>query len=297
MRDMIMKKVIGIAFTVVLTIGLINTNAQNKDEFHLDEEYTIDAEGTINLQSDDAEVRIIGTNRSDVRVKVDYLLTVKGFTFGSSSKFKMIVEERSGNLEIREKPREFGNRGVIGYQSEEYTILIEVPKGVSLNINGDDETYDISDINGAITLKADDSEARLTNCGGDSFSFTMDDGNIEMDTARGSLRLQMDDGTVDIRNAKFSSIQARGDDTEIHIVTSLDDDGRYRFDGDDSDITLDIVGGGGEFQVDHDDADIDVSSEFEVLSDEDGRARYRLPGGNATVTVQSDDGNITFRVF
>ena len=123
-------------------ISIATGFAQDSDEFHLDETYTIDPGATIHLNSDDAEVRIIGSERNDVRVVVHYQLEVRGITFGDSNEFEMIVEEQDGNLRIREMERDFGSSGMIGFSSEEYTIEIETPRDVNLQLVGNDEEHD-----------------------------------------------------------------------------------------------------------------------------------------------------------
>lgn len=267
------------------------------DEFNLDQTYSIDSGGTINLQSDDAEVRIIGTDRDDVRLVVHYKLTVRGITFGRSNEFEIIVEEQNGNLTIREKDRDFGSSGIIGFSSEEYTIDIHTPRSVNLDLEGDDEEYDITGIDGFIHLAADDSDARISDITGDDFSFSLDDGELEMNGGSGRLRVQVDDGDIQIDDSDFSEMDVDSDDSDIEITTSLSNDGHYRFDLDDADLTLNITGGGGEFDIRHDDSDISSSREFENIRDDDDHSVYRLMGGNARITIRSDDGDINLWVF
>lgn len=287
-----------ILIILVLIFGclIFTANAQT-DEFNLDETYSIDLGGTIHLQSDDAEVRIIGSDRGDVRVVVHYKLTVRGITFGRSNEFEMVVEERNGNLNIHEKERDFGSSGIIGMSNEEYTILIETPRDVNLDIEGDDEEYQITGIDGFIHLAADDSDARISDVNGDDFSFSLDDGELVLDGGNGRLRIQADDGAIEIHNGNFSEIDVDSDDSDIEITSGLYDDGTYRFDLDDADLTLSITGGGGEFDIRHDGSDISTSRAFEDIRDDDEHSVYRLSGGSARVIIRSDDGDISLRVY
>ncbi len=286
----------GILTITFLFFALI-CNAQSTDEFNLDKVYSMDKTGTISLQSDDANVTITGSERNDVRVIVYYKLRMKGISFGKKEKFEMIVEEKNGNLNIYEKERDFGNNVVFGSSREEYEITIEAPRGVSLNLEGDDENYRITAIDGAFSVDADDSNLELSDCNGDMFSFDLDDGEVRMDEGKGSLRMDIDDGEVQILNGDFRDIDIETDDGELDITTRLADAGDYRFDLDDGDLRLNIAGGGGEFEVSHDDADISASRQFEQTVDEEGRSVYRLPGGNAKIRVNTDDGDINFRVI
>lgn len=282
--------------SLVLLFPLLG-NAQSTDEFNLDETYEIDPNGTISLQSDDADVTITGSDRSDVRVVVNYKREVRGFTIGDGDRFEMIVEQRGGDLAIYEKERDNGTRISVGSVKEDYEIRIEAPRSVSLKLEGDDETYRISSIDGALRLDADDTDIELTDCNGDDFSFSLDDGSLSMDQGKGRLQLDLDDGDVRILNGDFREIEAESDDSEIEITTRLDDQGSYTFDFDDGDLRLNIAGGGGDFDIRHDNADISADSEFEEVMDDDDRSIYRLLNGNAKISIDTDDGNIELRVI
>ena len=287
-----------ISTALILISVLLTTNLfAQTDEYHLDEVYPIDAGGTINLVSDDADVWITGSDRDDVRIIVDYRLTVKGLSIGQSDEFEMIVEQRNGDLYIREKPRDIGVSFMIGESEEDYTIEIQVPHDVHLDIDGDDGEYEIVSIDGSLRADVDDSEFRIADCNGGDFDFSMDDGRLEMDGGNGRLRIEADDGDVRIDGGAFTDISAESDDSDIEITTSLYDNGNYRFEMDDGDLTLNITGGGGEFNIDHDNADVHTTRHFEEMRDDEDLAIYRLMGGNARVKIESDDGDINLRVY
>lgn len=268
--------------------------AQSSDEFNLDEVYTIDADGTISLNSNDAEVTVVGSDRSDIRVEVHYKLDVSGFSLGSRNKFDMEVREENGNLVLEEQPRDFSGI-TIGSIDEEYTIRIEAPRAVSLDFDGDDEDYELRQIDGRIHISADDASVELTACKGNDFRFDLDDGSIEMDQGQGSLDIDVDDGQADILNGHFSSINLDSDDGDFRISTALTDGGNYRFDMDDGDLELLILGGGGTFNIFHNNADISVDSAFEQRVTEENESGYVLGNGSASVRIDVDDANIKLR--
>ena len=130
--------------TSLLTAGVLLSQfgmAQD-DTFKLDESYQIDKQGTIYLDSDDANVRIMGSDRNDVHVKIFRKVTRKGMVFGNES-FEVQVKPRNGNLYIQDIQQQV-SVGVVGYIREEYEITIEAPNSVNLDINGDDDDYDIN---------------------------------------------------------------------------------------------------------------------------------------------------------
>lgn len=281
-------------FVCACFLFVAGANAQSSDEFNLDEVYNVDTDGTISLSSDDAEVTVVGSDRSDVRVIVHYKLDVSGFSIGSRNKFDMEVREEGGNLVLEEQPRDF-NGITIGSIDEEYTIRIEAPRGVSLDFDGDDEEYELRQIDGTIQIIADDASVELTACKGNDFRFDLDDGSIEMDQGSGSLDIDVDDGQADILNGDFNAIMLDSDDGDFRISTALSAGGNYRFDMDDGELELLILGGGGTFNIFHDDADISIDSAFEQSVSEENESEYVLGDGSASIRIDVDDANIDLR--
>lgn len=279
-------------FLFVLMLGLaVSLQAQSTDTFNIDETYTISADGIISLSSDDADVTIVGSDRPDVRVEVHYKLEVTGFSFGSRNKFDMEIREQDGDLIIEEQPRDFDGI-TFGSTSEEYTIRIEAPQSVSLVLDGDDEKYEISEMNGRINIDADDTDVRLEACKGNKFSFNLDDGSIEMDEGRGSLAIDVDDGQANIQNGRFDQINLDSDDGDFTIYTRLSDDGTYNFDMDDGDLAFYVTGGGGRFNIRHDDININADQAFRRTVDEENETEFELTGGTATIRMDVDDADI-----
>ena len=282
-------------FFVLFLLAGMSAEAQDS-EYNLDETYQIDANGTVYLNSNDAEVTIEASDRSDVHLVVYHNVDVDGWELKSAEEFKMDVENRGGDLHIKEADRN-GARVLFGNVDEEYRIRLEVPRSVALNIQGDDDSYDISDVGAALRIDADDSDIEIDGATGDSFEFDLDDGSINMEQGQGELKLSMDDGEFYVRKADFNEIDADFDDGEIDITTSLSDQGFYLFDMDDGDIELNIAGGGGEFDISHDDPNVNVGSNFEVIREDEDRSVYRLPGGDAKIEIDTDDGDIELRTI
>lgn len=266
--------------------------AQEKGEgYHLDKEYPIAAIGTLTLKCSDAKVSISGTNRSNAHVKINRLVTTKGWVFGSHDEFSVDVNQNAGNLEIEEHKRHQMS-GVIGYYSEKYTIDIIVPQGVSLTIKGDDGDYKIKNVNGAISIDVDDADIDLAGCSGNRFNFKLDDGDVTMDEGKGELEIDADDGDVQISNAHFSSINADMDDGDLLIETDLVDNGRYFIQAQDGLVVLTITNGGGKFEIRHDDSRITTEGSFATISESDERTSVVLANGNANVEIRTDDARV-----
>ena len=274
----------------LLTLSLfITTSIFAQQEFNLNEVYEIAQKGTIKLSSDDADVTVTGTDRKDVRVKVHRSVNVKGILWGNRE-FEVEVFSRNGNLVIQEHSS--GSIAMTGYSKEVYTIDIEAPIGINLDIKGDDGDYFIQNMGGEIAMEVDDGDAELSGCTGNYFSFSFDDGDVKMDQGAGKLRVKTDDGDFHARYGNFEEIDAYVDDGSIEIATILAKNGQYTFDGNDADITVSIIDGSGHFDLRHDDTNISYSEAFNVLSEREDETILKLGDGSANVKIRTDDGRI-----
>ncbi|MGK7391713.1 MAG: DUF4097 family beta strand repeat-containing protein [Candidatus Cyclobacteriaceae bacterium M2_1C_046] len=279
------------AFLLAALLIICFTSSAQDNEFHLNKTYKISPAGTIDLRSSDANIHITGSNRNDVHVKIDRVVEIDGLTWGDIDKnFDVEVKEQNGDLLIAE--RNEGSVTVMGSINEDYNIYIEAPIGVSLKLQGDDDDYIIQNINGSITLNADDGNAEFLNCGGKYFDFDLDDGDIKMDGAAGELRLNADDADIIIKNASFNIIEVDLDDADLLIETSLAANGKYEFNGDDSDFELVVISGGGKFDIRHDDGSVRSSKSFTVIEENEDRTILELGKGNAMIYFNTDDASI-----
>ena len=276
-------------FLLTFMVLSISVFAQTGN-FKLDKDYSISKTGTLDLRSSDADVFITGSDRTTAHVKVERTVESKGVVWGDES-FSVDVNEENGNLLIRER-QESVRVGVIGYYRENYKIEIQVPLGVSLKIHGDDGDYFIKNVNGSISMDIDDADAELSACAGTQFSFTIDDGDISMDGGQGELEIDGDDSDVKIRNGKFTSIHANMDDGDIRIETSLAGNGDYTIDSQDGSIVLNILGGGGTFDIRHDDARVITEGNFQSVQKDEERTKISLAGGSAKINIRLDDGSV-----
>jgi len=280
---------LGIAGLLLLAF---NSNAQRESssDLHLDEVYNLSAEGTVHLNSSDAEVSIKGTNRTDVHVKIDRVEDVRGFST-NRRRFDMNVEERSGDLYITEREGR-GVRVMMGSYSVDYSIEIEMPTNGSLRIKGDDDYYVIRSIDGAISVSVDDGDVELIECNGEDFDLELEDGDLMMDGGKGTLYAKLDDGNIDIRNGSFSSVDIDVEDGDVSIETTLSDTGLYEFASDDGGIDLVVLAGGGMFNVLKDDGRVSAGTAFSTIRKTDSRAQFELTGGKTEVDIRVNDGRV-----
>lgn len=277
-------------FAILLFSFTLSAQSTKIGDFHLDKEYKMSATGAIYLNSSDAKVFITGSDRQTAHIKIDREIISKGVTFGDRE-FRVDVTEQNGNLSIKEQSRGT-SMGMIGYYHEKYTITLEVPQGVSLEVDGDDGDYFIKSVNGSIELDLDDADVELTSCLGNNFRVKLDDGDLRMDTGKGTLDVDADDGDVEIKNASFTRIMARMDDGDFVVETSMADDGVYDIEAQDGLVSIKVLGGGGRFDIRHDDARVIVQGDFNTVEKTESRTRLALANGNAKVNIRADDARV-----
>ena len=286
-----MKNVL-VALTAIFISNLVF--GQKQKDFQLDKIYPLGADGTIYLKAHDAKVTITGELRSDVAIKINYKIISKGVEWGTRE-FSVEVESRGSDLHIEEFIK--GSITSIGYSSTEYTIDIKAPISSNWDINGDDDDYQISSINGEISINADDADVVLKNCQGDRFFFDLDDGMLFMEQGKGDLTVRIDDGDIEIRNATFTNIDYRGDDGHVAIETTIDPNAIFMFNGDDTTYDLAVTQGGGTFSINHDNGKIVYDSHFRLMEKEEDRTILSLTGGRSKIIISGDDIRVNLSAF
>jgi hypothetical protein len=182
--------------------------------------------------------------------------------------------------------------GLVGTFHEEHTVTLEIPQNASLKIQGEDDDYQIRQVQGKIYLDFEDGDAVIKNCLGGRYEFEIEDGCIEMEGGKGTLSAYAEDGEIVISNAAFDEIDAEIEDGEIEIATALKDGGEYYLRCEDGDIELTVLQGGGEFQVDYADGNVHAFSDFKRIEGDQGHEVYCLSGGNAKVRLRAEDGDV-----
>jgi hypothetical protein len=276
------------AFLLLLAVIALG---QTKDGiYQMDKYYAMTPRGIVKLTSSDAKVYITGSARIDAHVKIYRQVTTKGVVFGQEE-FSVDVFEEEGNLVIRERSGSTAV-GMIGYHYEKYEITLEIPEGASLQVNGDDGDYRVRNVNGTISMDIDDADIELSACKGSEFRFRLDDGDIVMDGGKGKLDIDADDADVHITGAQFTSILADVDDGDFQVETTLADQGEYMINAQDGLVSMTITGGGGKFDVRHDDSRVTTEGDFQQIDRSDGRTTLVLANGNARVDIRSDDARV-----
>ena len=281
------------ALAALLVIGLFTAAEAKREVFDLDEVYPLAADGTVELTTGDAQIAITGSDRPDVHLVVYYEARIRGlFVDSRKESFRMVVKPHGGDLTIREEGSGTSGIGIFCSSTIEYRITLDVPRGASLKLRGDDDDYRIRNVQGKISLSFEDGEATVEGCQGGFYELEAEDGSIEMTGGRGELEAYVEDGSMEIREGAFRDIRAESEDGRIEIATSLEDGGIYKLETEDGRIELTVLGGGGEFRVDIEDGSVRASSEFKLEEEDEDQSIYSLPGGKARVHLTTEDGRV-----
>ena len=270
-------------------LAAIMVSAQN--EFHLEEEFKIDADGTLYLESEDADVTITATDRSNVYVKIDRVVKVKGVSSENYQKFDFAISERNGNLYLEERSESRINF-TVGYMSEDYTIDIEVPRQVSLDLEGEDDDYVIYSAGGEITLEVEDGDAEIKDFKGSGIDFLSEDGNLHLEGGSGYLHVETEDGDIEVEGGDFKDVDVETEDGDVELVTNLYSRGEYVFKTDDGDLELIFPEGGGMIEIHHDDCDIRTSEQYRLVRDSEDKTVVQSGNGDADVKIFIEDGSV-----
>ncbi len=269
--------------------------SQKNREFTMDQSFNLADNGTIHMNTDDADVKITGTSIDKVKVVIYRKIKQGGLRWGDEQDITVDVYNRDGDLYISDRQNNGSSWTLMGYSYEDYRITIEAPTKASLEIKGDDDDYVIRNIHGDVDLTVDDGDVQLMDCRGSKFTFRIDDGDVTMNTGKGELYADIEDGDLEISNASFRELVAKSDDGNITLETSLNSLGNYKISCDDGYVELFITGGGGNFDIDHDDGRISASSQYDLIDKSEHSSNYKLPGGNASVVIRADDASIRLR--
>ena len=291
-----MKKFIPV-LALLTAVGLLAVSSSalaKKDVFDLDETYPLAPDGLIRLTTNDADVKITGSDRTDVHLVVHYESSTKGlFLKVSEERFDMEVVPANGNLTIREFSPSSTTVGLLIHSSrEDYEITLEVPQGASLKIRGDDDDYTIRNVQGEISMRFEDGEALIEDCNGGHFDLEVEDGSIEMVGGTGFLEAFTEDGQIYIESGAFKELRVETEDGRIEVATQLAENGNYVLESEDGRIVFTVLGGGGEFEVNFEDGRVRADRAFKVEDEDDEMSLFSLPGGNARVRIRTEDGSV-----
>jgi hypothetical protein len=193
---------------VALFLVLGGLTAQKS--FELSKSFPIAENGTLHLESADADVRIT-VDDTDV-VKVEISRVVSGAL--AKRQFGFDINTDNGDLFIKEvyerKPFLWNSEKLISY-----TIDIRLPYDVNLMMRGDDDNYQIEGIQGDIKLKANDGEVTFSSMHGNELDIELEDGYININDCNSILSVNLKDGNLVIQDSQINDLSIKAIDGDI----------------------------------------------------------------------------------
>ncbi len=240
----------------ILTIGAFGWGTFNIVDLLAHEVATVtevfDSEGVSMIDIDNSTGRVIvtGTDTDEITI----VARVSDGLREADNSYRM-VDDR---LEIRGTCPLFGSM----WCSVDYRI--EMPEGIALDIDVDDERVEVVDMRGAITVDNDN-------------------GSIRIRGAEGALALDADNGRIEATGVRSTTVSATSDNGSVEIVMALPPD------------TLDAQSDNGSITV----VLPDTPDAYAVNADTDnGNVRNEVRTDSTsprTITLSSDNGNVTVR--
>ena len=315
-------------FLSLLFFSITCTFISAQEDFELKETYPIQATETLYLDTEDADVVIKTTDRSDVLV--DIKRTVKG-KVKTNKEFDIEIYEKDGDLVVKEKRQKGTYSYSMVFGSVSYKVYVELPEGVSLDIKGEDDSYDISDIVGNISIDTEDGDIVINRQRMGDVDLTLEDGDVELTDINGNLNINLEDGDVvieesDLQTADFvledgdvgiygsaigklitrnedgnvkikkcdlHSVKMKTEDGDISIVSRLFGDSDFDIQAGDGNVDIVTNGMGYKAMVSFEDGDVDYGSNYNITAD---KKRYKevhtRSVGSAIINVDLQDGDL-----
>ncbi len=273
--------------TITVLAFTIHLSAQNT--YELNEDYSIDKNGLITLNTNDANISISGSERENVHIEVFRKVETVGT--GSDEEFEIKIEERNGNLFIRELRKSELNYW-IGYRNIDYRIKLEVPSTVKMVISEDDGDLNIENISADLDINCEDGDLKLNNISASKINIDIEDGDVELNKISGFLSLQSEDGDIEANNCSFDKIDLDTEDGDVNIESSLASGSEYKLETEDGDIKFYISGSGAKLFLNCEDGNISVDGNFNEIIKKEGKRQIEFGDGSAMVYLNTEDGDI-----
>jgi len=230
--------------------------------------FTITGKPTVRVETNDASVRVTGSDTREVQVRV----SATGYRVGDEVR---ISEHQTGNrveVEVR-VPRQV----VIGFSNRSVAIDVSIPRESDLDIHTRDGHIEVTDTRGDARLTTNDGRIRVYRADG-SLNASSGDGSIEVDGRFDALDVHSGDGHVKLSAQPGSRISGNGWSVRTR-------DGRV-------DVLLPEKFAA-ELDAETRDGHVTVDIPLEMTGQlGHSRMRGKLNGGGPTLHVRTGDGSI-----
>lgn len=274
---------------LVLLLALPSLNAQKKYDHK--SSYPIKTNGTIFLNTQDADITITAANIAVVEVEVHRHVD------GEIAKeaFEIEYKTEDGNFYLTEMHRKGVRISWSGSSVRNYTIDLRVPLDAALNIRGDDDDYHLTQIGGPISIVAEDGDIEIDGGRCSSLDIRLEDGDITLRNLNADINLEVEDGDIYCENTNWENARIQSEDGDINCKNSSFGDLDLRIS--DGDVYLDLINGNLKLQAE--DGDVNIGSlqgYFSEISTVDGDINLEITiQKESRHSIRSEDGDINIR--
>ena len=180
---------VSIALLSACAIGSSSAGRPGKSstpfDYTYDETHAFPISQKIRVTSEDAEVIVTGSDRTDVRVQVHYALSADAKVLQRFD-YKVNVHSDGGELRVDEL-RSTGSRNFV-YDQRAHRITIEVPRSADVTIQEEDGACEITSITGSVNVRMNDGKVHAADCTG-AVTVSIDDGTFTQRNCTGLVQV------------------------------------------------------------------------------------------------------------
>ncbi len=279
----------------VLLFVFASTAAATEVDRSFNQRFEISPGARLELEHEDGEVIITPWDQDAIEVDVRYRVEYKRVGLGSDPDLDVRFEQRGEVVRVIGEENSVGGVGFFSMKEIEYVYRVSAPAYVALEIDGEDGNVEVGGWQGAIKLRNEDGDLRLSDLRVPRLHLEVEDGDVEIEGFEGELDLEVEDGDVTVRDCRGERIRIDGQDGRVRLDNC---EGDFDLSTDDGDLDLSGLRAG-KLEVHTSDGRIEIGLDsglgeldFEVTAD-DGDVDLKLGSGvSATYNLFSSDGDI-----
>jgi DUF4097 and DUF4098 domain-containing protein YvlB len=258
---------------------------------HEEKRFTVTGDPDLNLRTFDGTIEVRSWDQKEVRVEI-----ARRGVDAKAAAALVVNATQNGNRIVIEAPNPPKSDGLFIGASSSVSLIVTVPKRVTIEARTGDGSIAVDDLAGSIVLQSGDGAIKVTRLMGDLKVHT-GDGSIRADEIAGKIEAVTGDGTIDV-SGRLDAVSIRTGDGSVRVTAG---DGSavasdWSITTGDGSIDLQLPKGlDAELDAHTNDGHVRATGMDDVQRDErDDRhsVRGRFGKGGRTVKVRSGDGSI-----
>ncbi len=297
-------------FLLLLVLGFSQVPLAEEIEKKEEKTFPISKDGTVTLMGDEGNIQVSTWQRDEVVLGMTKRATARNAKEAERllDAIEVQIQHTGNRLVIREvKPWRENNFNFFDLFDGEFwkdrewmnawvDFDLKVPSGVRLKIESDEGDVNIEDLDGPLSVVADEGDVTLASIRSSDVKIVVDEGDLHIGKAdnaeKGTWNIHMDEGSVTIEDCEVRDLDCRSDEGNIKILRLAAK--RVWLFTDEGDIQVEVDAGRGDvYQMEADEGHVGIivseGSDLSVrLETSEGRIDTDFP-----ISVhESDDGEI-----